>query len=123
MAFVDAADISTASGGMSGAPTIRVTVAYSPADRKLDVVELTLSAGATVASAIAKSGVLSRHGSIDLTTQKTGVWGHLCAQEQLLRDFDRVEIYRPLLVDPKEARRQRYQRDKVKPSPATSRRR
>ena len=103
--------------------TIEVTVAYSPAPRQLHVVELTMPVGSTAAIAISQSGLLARHPTIDLTLQKVGVWGHLCTLDQTLRDQDRVEIYRPLLVDPKEARRQRYQRDKIKPTATSSRRR
>jgi uncharacterized protein len=106
-----------------GLAEITVVVAYSPAARELDVTELKLPAGSTAAQAIASSGMTSRHADIDLTVQKIGLWGHLCAPDQALRDQDRVEIYRPLLVDPKEARRQRYQRDKVKPTGTSSRRR
>ena len=108
------------------AATVLVTVAYSPAACQLEVVSLTLPEGATAAFAIAESGLLARFPSIDLTVQKVGIWGLLCAQDQVLRDTDRVEIYRPLLVDPKEARRQRYQRyqrDRVKPTATSSRRR
>jgi putative ubiquitin-RnfH superfamily antitoxin RatB of RatAB toxin-antitoxin module len=46
-----------------------------------------------------------------------GVWGKLRALDETLRDRDRVEIYRPLLVDPKEARRQRYQSHRAKAKP------
>jgi uncharacterized protein len=102
---------------------LNVTVAYSAAARQMDVVEIQVPLDSTVAFAIAQSGLLNRHTSIDLATQKIGVWGHLCAPEQVLRNLDRIEVYRPLLVDPKEARRQRYQRDKVKPSGTSSRRR
>ena len=96
---------------------LNVTVAYSAAARQLEVVELQVPVSSTVAFAITQSGLLTQHTRIDLATQKVGVWGHLCALDQVLRDLDRIEIYRPLLVDPKEARRQRYQRDKVKPNP------
>jgi uncharacterized protein len=102
---------------------LTVTVAYSPAPRQLDVVELTLAPGATVALALAQSGLLARHGDVDLSTQKIGVWGHLCALDQVLRHLDRVEIYRSLLVDPKEARCLRYKRDRVTPTATSSRRR
>jgi len=102
---------------------ITVTVAYSAAARQMDVVELTLTAGATVATAIAQSGLIVRHKDINLNVQKIGVWGHLCEAQQVLRDFDRVEIYRALLVDPKEARRLRYQRDRTAPIKTSSRRR
>jgi uncharacterized protein len=100
-----------------------VTVAYSAAVRQLDVVELKLVQGATAASAIEQSGLLAKHIDIDLSLQKIGIWGHLCAPDQVLRDLDRVEIYRPLLVDPKEARRLRYKRDRVVPASTSSRRR
>jgi uncharacterized protein len=106
-----------------GNQMLTVTVAYSAAPRQLDVVELTLASGATVASAIAQSGLLIQHSDIDLNVQKIGIWGHLCAPDQVLRDLDRVEIYRPLLVDPKEARRLRYKRDRVVPASTSSRRR
>ena len=102
---------------------ITVTVAYSAAARQMDVVELTLTTGATVATAISQSGLMVRHKDINLNVQKIGVWGHLCEAEQVLRDFDRVEIYRALLVDPKEARRLRYQRDRTAPTKTSSRRR
>ncbi len=102
---------------------LSVTVAYSAAARQLDVVELNLPQGATAASAIAQSGLLTQHRDIDLAVQKIGIWGHLCAPDQVLRDHDRVEIYRPLLVDPKEARRLRYKRDRVVPAVTSSRRR
>ena len=101
---------------------LAVTVAYSAAARQLDVVELKLAQGATVALAIAQSGLLDKHSDIDLDIQKIGIWGHLCAPDQMLRHLDRVEIYRPLLVDPKEARRLRYKRDRVVPASTSSRR-
>jgi uncharacterized protein len=102
---------------------LSVTVAYSGAPRQLDVVELKLAAGATAALAIAQSGLLTKHTDIDLRVQKIGVWGRLCEPDQALRDLDRVEIYRPLQVDPKEARRLRYKRDRVIPSAKSSRQR
>lgn len=102
---------------------ITVTVAYSAAARQMDVVELTLAPGATVATAIAQSGLMVRHEDINLEIQKVGIWGHLCDAQQILRDFDRVEIYRVLLVDPKEARRLRYRRDRTSPAKTASRRR
>lgn len=85
-----------------------VVVAYSPAPDQVDQVSLTLSIGATVSDALDASGLLARHPDIDLATQSVGVWGKLRSLDEALRDGDRVEIYRPLKVDPKEARRQRY---------------
>jgi putative ubiquitin-RnfH superfamily antitoxin RatB of RatAB toxin-antitoxin module len=92
---------------------MRVVVAYSPAPRQVDLAELVVPEGATVRDAIAASGLLARHPAIDLTTQKVGVWGKVKALDTALREGDRVEVYRPLKVDPKEARRQRYRRQKA----------
>ncbi|SRR5258706_14333098 len=96
---------------------LRVVVAFSPAPREVDEVTLRLPAGATVHDALRASGLLERHADIDLAAQKVGVWGKVRALDAPLRDGDRVEVYRPLKVDPKEARRQRYRshREKTKP--------
>ena len=93
---------------------IAVAVAYSPAPERVDHVALRLPAGATVNEALRESGLLLRHPEIDLAVQKVGVWGKLCPLDHALRDGDRVEVYRPLKVDPKEARRQRYRRHREK---------
>ena len=58
------------------------------------------------------SGLQLRHASVDLSTAPVGVWGVPCGRAQLLREHDRVEVYRPLQVDPKEARRLRYKRQR-----------
>jgi hypothetical protein len=87
---------------------IRVVVAYSPKPRVVDEVEVVLPAGATVLQALQASGVVERHPEIDPSQAKLGVWGKLRQPADVLRDADRVEVYRPLKVDPKEARRQRY---------------
>jgi putative ubiquitin-RnfH superfamily antitoxin RatB of RatAB toxin-antitoxin module len=92
---------------------LRVEVAYCPGPGQTDLQALVLAAGATVADAVQASGVLARHG-LDASALKLGVWGRPRPAETLLRDRDRVEIYRPLTVDPKEARRQRYQRHRQK---------
>ena len=63
--------------------------------------------GVTVSEAIKLSGVLEKHPEIDLTQNKLGVYGKLSKGEAILRDKDRIEIYRPLIADPKEVRRQR----------------
>ena len=103
---------------MDPADAVRVVVAYSPAPRQVDEVPLTLQPGATVCDALRASGLLERHPAIDLATQKVGVWGKLRPLEATLRDGDRVELYRPLKVDPKEARRQRWRRHREKAKPA-----
>jgi uncharacterized protein len=72
-----------------------------------DAVALTLAAGATAGDAVRASGMLERHPEIDLERQKIGIHGRVVAEKAPLRDGDRVEIYRPLPVDAKEARRRR----------------
>jgi putative ubiquitin-RnfH superfamily antitoxin RatB of RatAB toxin-antitoxin module len=97
---------------------IRVTVAYSPAPREVDLTELTLPPGTTLREALAASGLEARHPGLDIAALKVGVWGKLRAPDAPLVDGDRVELYRPLQVDPKEARRQRSRRHREKTKPA-----
>lgn len=85
---------------------IQVEVVYAkPGQAKR--VALTLEAGATVQQAIEQSGLLDEFPEIDLSRNKVGVWNKLAKLDQPLRDKDRVEIYRPLIADPKEVRKQR----------------
>jgi putative ubiquitin-RnfH superfamily antitoxin RatB of RatAB toxin-antitoxin module len=98
----------------SEAGTISVTVAYSPGAGVVDEVNVRVGAGATLADALRASGVLDRHPQIDLAVQRVGIWGKLKALDAPLRERDRVEIYRPLQVDPKEARRLRYRKHRQK---------
>jgi putative ubiquitin-RnfH superfamily antitoxin RatB of RatAB toxin-antitoxin module len=69
--------------------------------------------GVTVGDAIKLSGVLEKHPEIDLSHNKLGIYGKLSKADAILRDKDRVEIYRPLIADPKEIRRQRAQEGKA----------
>ena len=96
--------------------SIAVEVVYCPAPHVIDLSPLRVAAGATVADALQASGVLQRHG-LALDGLALGLWGRACALTQPLRERDRIEIYRPLLVDPKEARRQRY-KGKARRTPA-----
>ena len=86
---------------------LRVSVAYSPGPRVVDEVALALPDGATVADALQASALQARHPSLDLAAASLGIWGAPCRREQRLRDRDRVEVYRALQVDPKQARRLR----------------
>jgi len=73
---------------------------------KQSLLSVKLPKGATVADAITHSGIAARHADIDITALRTGVWGHTVDPKHPLRDGDRVEIYRELTIDPREARRQ-----------------
>ncbi len=92
---------------------LRVEVVYCPRPGVTDLQALLLAPGATLADAVQASGVVARHG-LDAATLQLGVWGRARAADCALRDRDRVEIYRPLIVDPKEARRQRFRRHREK---------
>lgn len=88
---------------------IRVEVVYATPEAQL-LLKIVMAAGATVRDAIVKSGMLDEFPEIDLATAKTGIYGEPVPLDTALKDKDRVEIYRPLLADPKEARRLRAQR-------------
>ena len=99
------------------AGTIRVEVGYCPAPGEIDVSRLALPAGATLSDALRASGVLERH-AVPGQDLRAGVWNKVRPLDTLLREGDRVELYRPLKVDPKEARRQRYKGQKSKTAAA-----
>ena len=106
-----------AGGDAAGADAPRqleVEVAYAPAPGQVDLVTVSLASGATVLHALRASRLLERHPDIDLAVQRVGIWGRLKTLSDPVRDRDRVEVYRALKVDPKEARRQRYRRDGVR---------
>jgi putative ubiquitin-RnfH superfamily antitoxin RatB of RatAB toxin-antitoxin module len=94
---------------MAPADSLGVEVLYCPAPGEADRVSLRLPVGTTAAQALQASGMVGRHGLAGGDV-RVGVWSRVCDPDTVLRDRDRVEIYRPLTVDPKEARRQRYQR-------------
>jgi len=88
------------------AERIHIEVTYARPERVF-CVSLELAAEATVADAIRASGLLEQCPEIDLAKNRVGIFARLCRLEESLADGDRVEIYRPLKVDPKEARRRR----------------
>ena len=90
---------------MAGSEPLRVEVAYARADRQI-VIPLSVPAGATLGDAIRESGITAVFPEIDLAQQRVGVFGKLAPLDRALVDGDRVEIYRPLVGDPKEIRRQ-----------------
>jgi uncharacterized protein len=96
---------------------LRIEVAYSPGPRQLDCVAVQLPAGSTLADAVAASGMAQRHG-LPSGALDGGVWGCRQPPGHLLRDGDRVELYRPLSVDPKQARHLRHEAQKKRPAKA-----
>jgi putative ubiquitin-RnfH superfamily antitoxin RatB of RatAB toxin-antitoxin module len=85
---------------------LAVEVVYATTAQQT-LIALQLPEPATVAMAIAASGLLSRCPGLDLATLSAGIFGNVCTLQHNLKQGDRIEIYRPLIRDPKEARRQR----------------
>lgn len=94
------------------AEMINIEVCYAlPA--KQELIRLKLPLGASLLQALEASGLLQKYPEIDLKKNKFGVFGKLSKPDSVLRDCDRVEIYRPLIADPKEVRKQRAAEGKV----------
>lgn len=83
-----------------------VQVCYATPDCEI-LLDLLVVDGTTVHQAISQSGILERYRDIDLTVCRVGIYGKLKTLETPLREHDRVEIYRPLIADPKDTRRRR----------------
>jgi putative ubiquitin-RnfH superfamily antitoxin RatB of RatAB toxin-antitoxin module len=77
------------------------------------LLKLDVPLGTTIADGIKLSGILKKHPQIDLGNSKFGIFGKLSKADAVLREQDRVEIYRPLLADPKEIRRKRTEEGKA----------
>jgi putative ubiquitin-RnfH superfamily antitoxin RatB of RatAB toxin-antitoxin module len=91
---------------------ITIEIVYALAHEQT-LLKQQLPIGVTVAEAINASGILAKHPEIDLAKNKLGIFGKLTKTDAVLRDKDRVEIYRPLIADPKEVRRQRAEEGKA----------
>lgn len=72
--------------------------------------EIAVAPGTTIEQAIIQSGVLQDIPGIDLATQPVGIFGKKRPLDTVLREFDRIEIYRPLIADPKDSRRRRSEK-------------
>jgi putative ubiquitin-RnfH superfamily antitoxin RatB of RatAB toxin-antitoxin module len=89
-----------------------VAVAYvGPEEEFLRSLEV--PAGTTAGEAVSRSGALEQCPEIDLASHKLGIFGKLVRSDQALAEGDRVEIYRPLIADPKEARKRRAEEGKA----------
>lgn len=91
--------------------TINIEVAFALPEKQT-LLEITVAKGSNVESAISESGILNIYPEIDLSKNAVGVWNRTCRLSEVLRDGDRVEIYRPLIADPKDARRRRAEKAK-----------
>lgn len=88
---------------------IRVEVAYALPEKQY-LQRVTLSEGATVEEAINASGLLELRSDINLAKNKVGIFSRPAKLADAVQDGDRVEIYRPLIADPKELRRKRAEK-------------
>ena len=96
---------------------LRVEVAYARRDRQV-LLTLEVEEGTTARQAVERSGILQRYPEMDLAGAGLGIFGRVVSPDTPLREGERVEIYSPLIADPKDARRKRAQQ-----APRGSRRR
>lgn len=92
--------------------SITVEVAYALPNQQL-IIPVQVAAETNAEAAIEASGILRKFPEIDLNTQQIGIFGKLARLDTPLRHLDRIEIYRPLIADPKEVRKQRAEEGKV----------
>ena len=85
---------------------LEIEIVYGLADRQV-LKSMTVAEGTTVREAALKSGLGVEFPELDLQQAPLGIFGKVVKDETVLRDGDRIEVYRPLLIDPKEARRKR----------------
>ena len=86
-----------------------IEIAYA-LPNKQTLLELSVQEGCSVEEAIEQSDILSQYPEIDLKVNKVGVWSRVVKLRDTLRDGDRIEIYLPLIADPKEVRKRRAEK-------------
>lgn len=91
---------------------ITIEVAYA-LPKKQSLIEVAVAQSSTVEQAIKASGILTSHPEIDLKAAKVGVWNRVVKLNTALQHGDRIEIYRPLIADPKEVRKRRAEKAKL----------
>ncbi len=87
---------------------VHIALVYASAPRTVHELSLEVAAGSTVREALQQAGWLAKWPDIDAGSLATSVWGRGQGLEHVLREGDRVEVLRPLRVDPKVARRERF---------------
>jgi len=89
-----------------------VEVAYALPEKQ-SIISLEVEEGTTIKEAIEASGILDTYDQIDLTRDKIGIFSKFATFETVLREKDRIEIYRPLIADPKKVRKERAAKGKA----------
>ena len=92
--------------------TLTIEVAYALPDKQ-SLLEIEVPEGAHVKQAIELSGIMNLYPEIDLSVNKVGIWNRTAKLVEALKDGDRIEIYRPLIADPKEVRKKRAEKAKL----------
>ena len=94
---------------------MKIEVAYALPERQ-QIIALEVEPGCTVFEAVQRSGIAQQFPGLDLAQAAMGIFGRVVAQPrtETLRDGDRVEIYRPLIADPKQARKERADKSRVR---------
>jgi putative ubiquitin-RnfH superfamily antitoxin RatB of RatAB toxin-antitoxin module len=95
------------------AEQLQVQVCYAAPDREV-LIDLAVAPGTTIEQAIAQSGLLAQVPGIDLAAQPVGLYGKKAMLDTVLRERDRIEVYRPLVADPKDSRRKRAEKKAAK---------
>lgn len=90
----------------SNVPSINVEVAYALPEKQV-IREVNVDSGTTIGGAIVQSGIMMDFPDLELEEAKVGIFGKAAKMTTVLSEGDRVEIYRPLIADPKEVRRKR----------------
>lgn len=112
MLFVNVQPRSTVSETETVVKTINIEVAYAEPEKQL-IMPVNVDAGTTVGGAIVQSGIMVKFPDLDIENSKVGIFGKVTPMTTVLQEGDRVEIYRPLIADPKEVRRKRAEEGKV----------
>ena len=95
--------------------TIRIQICYARPDRQF-LLNQEVASGTTIQQAIQNSGIIQQAPEIDVTVLRVGIYGKLKTLDTVLREHDRVEIYRSLIADPKDSRRKRAENKGAKKS-------
>lgn len=88
---------------------MKVEVVYGTAEKQT-LIEIMLHEGATVAEAIQQSQIATLWPEINFEQQRVGIFGKFVTMDAIVKPYDRIEIYRPLIIDPKEARKLRIKK-------------
>ena len=97
--------------GDVAAAQLSIEVVYGTPQRQ-EIVNVEVDDGTSIEQAIMASGIIEEFPEIDLTVNNVGIWNRAAKLKDIVKDLDRIEIYRPLIADPKEVRKRRAEKAK-----------